>query len=192
MSWKTISRLYKVHLEKSRRIKNKFYLHLELFDLIFMETNYFQLGNSDKNRFVNVLKIIFGVVCIAVGVYWIIYKIDVPEKTGSAWVTILFMLGFGAYEIFSGLGKAERFIEIGKATIRLKKSIFLPAKNIETSEIDRIEIFPLKIIFYLKREDRLTLRFGTTYYETNEKIIDSLVKLAKQNQIDMELIKEEI
>ena len=157
-----------------------------------METTYFQLGNSDKNRFVNILKIFFGIVCIAVSIYWIIHRIGATEKTGSVWATILFMFGFGCYEIFSGLGKAERFIEINKTSIRLKKSIFLPAKNIEVSETDKIEIFPLKIVFYLKDGNKLALRFGTTYYETNEKIVDALIKFAKQNKIDLELIKEEI
>ena len=153
-----------------------------------MTTNYFQLSNSNKNRFVNVLKLLFGIACIAVGVYWAIYN----EKNGSVWITVLFLLGFGFYEIWSGLGKADRYIEIDKTCIRLKKTVFLSAKNIDVSEIDKIKIFPLKIDFLLKKNTKIILRFGTTYVEVNEKIVDALIKFAEQNAIDLELQQEEI
>ena len=157
-----------------------------------MTTNYFQLSNSDKSRFVNVLKIFFGVVCIAIGVYWAIYEAIISKTSGTAWITILFLSGFGFYEIWSGLGKAERYIEIGKTFVRLKKSIFLSARYIEVSEIGKIEIFPLKICFHLKERAKIILRFGTTYVEVNEKIVDALVKFSKQNVIDLDLQPEEI
>ena len=153
-----------------------------------MTTNHFQLNSGDKNRFVNVLKLLFGIACIAIGVYWAIYS----KNIGSEWITILFLLGFGFYEIWSGLGKAERYIDIDKAFIRLKKTIFLPVRHINFSEIDKIKIFPLKIDFHLKKQTKITLRFGTTYVEVNEKIVDALIKFAEQNAIDLELQQEEI
>ena len=149
---------------------------------------YFQLSSSDKNRFVNVLKIIFGVACIAIGVYWAVYS----EVIVSMWITILFLFGFGFYQIWSGLGKAERYIIIDKTYIRLKKTIFLSAKHIKASEIGKIEIFPLKIEFYFNEKTKFTLRFGTTYVETNEKVVDALIKFAKQNAINLELQTEKI
>ena len=153
-----------------------------------MATNYFQLGNSDKNRFVNILKLLFGIACIAIGVYWAIFEVNISN--GSSWITILFLFGFGFYEIWSGLGKADRYIEINETFIRLKKTIFLSAKYIEASEIDKIEIFPLKTDFYLKEKTKITLRFGTTYIDVNEKIVDALTKFAEQNAIDLELQQE--
>ena len=152
-----------------------------------MSTNYFQLNNSDKNRFVSVLKILFGIACFVIGIYWAIAIVKFSKNVGSAWITILFLLGFGFYEIWSGSGKGERYIEIDKSFIRLKKTIFLSAKHIEASEIVKIEIFPLKINFQLKEQKKVILRFGTTYIETNEKIVDALVKFVKQNAIDLEL-----
>ena len=153
-----------------------------------MTTNYFQLSSSDKNRFVNVLKLLFGIACIAIGIYWAIYG----ENVGSTWITILFLLGFGFYEIWSGLGKTERYIEIDKAFIRLKKSVFLPVRHIAVFEIDKIKIFPLKIEFHLKKESKIILRFGTTYVDVNEEIVDALIKFAEQNAIDLELQPEKI
>ena len=130
--------------------------------------------------------------CIIVGVYWTIREAIVSESGGSAWITILFLFGFGFYQIWSGLGKADRYIEVGKTFVRLKKSIFLSAKYIEVSEISKIEVFPLKINFHFKDGTKTILRFGTTYVEVNEKIVDALVKLAEQNAIDLELQPEEI
>jgi hypothetical protein len=147
-----------------------------------MTAKYFQLSNSDKNRFVSVLKILFGIACIAVGVYWAIYSKTIEYE----WLTILFLYGFGFYEIWSGLGKAERYIEIDKTFIRLKKTIFLSAKHIEASEIGKIEIFSLKIDFHLKKGGKIILRFGTTFIETNEKIVDALIKFAEQNELNLE------
>jgi len=149
---------------------------------------YFQLSSSDKNSFVNVLKIIFGVACIAIGIYWAVYS----EVIVSMWITILFLFGFGFYQIWSGLGKAERYIIIDKTFIRLKKTIFLSAKHIDASEIGKIEIFPLKTEFHLNEKTKIILRFGTTYVETNEKVVDALIKFAKQNAINLELQSEKI
>jgi len=144
-----------------------------------MATNYFQFGNSDKNRFVSVLKVIFGAVCIAIGIYWAIYS--------TAWGAILFLFGFGFYEVWSGLGKADRYIDIDKTVIKFKKTIFLSAKHIEASELGKIEIFPLKIIFHFKEDKKTILRLGTTYIDTNEKIVDALVQFANQNAVDLKL-----
>ncbi|MDR2887834.1 MAG: hypothetical protein LBV26_07550 [Bacteroidales bacterium] len=157
-----------------------------------MDTNRFQLGNSDTSRFVNILKVFFGGACIAVGIYLAVCGAGDLGNTGSAWITVMFMLGFGFYEIWSGLGKAERYIEIGCTFVRLKKNIFLPAAHIEVSEIDRICIFPLKVSFYLKKGTKVVLRFGTTYIETNEKIIDAIARLAEHYSICLECRDEEI
>ena len=152
-----------------------------------MTTNYFQLSNSDKNRFVNIMKLFFGIACILIGIYWVFYEVNTSVNGGSAWITILFLLGFGFYEIWSGLGKAERYIEIGKTFVRLKKTIFLPVRYFEATEICSIEIFSFKISFFLKKGTKVTLRVGTTYIEVNEKIVDALVLFAEQNSINLEL-----
>ena len=152
----------------------------------------FQLSNGDKNRFVNVLKLFFGVACIAVAVYLAVYGINYSENGGSTFITVLFLSGFGFYEIWSGLGKAERYIEIDKTFIKLKKYVFLPVKYIETSELVKIEAFPLKINFHIKERRKIILRFGINYIETNEKIVDCLVKFAKQNAINFEIQTEDI
>jgi hypothetical protein len=58
--------------------------------------------------------------------------------------------------------------------------------------IERIEIFPLNVIFRLKNRKKILLRFGTTYYEENEKIIDEIVGFAELNNVPFEVIEEKL
>jgi len=158
-----------------------------------MQSNYFQLGNIEKNRLVNIIKVLFGVACLAVAIYWIVFRINSTGRLGTIWITIIFLAGFGFYEVWSGIGKANRYIIIDRDTIKLKKYIFLSEKEIKGSETDKIESYPLKVIFYLKKENnKIKLRFGTTYSEINEKIKDKLEEFAERNNIPFEIIKEEI
>ena len=158
-----------------------------------MDKNYFQLGNVEKNRLVNIIKIIFGIACLVVAIYWIVLRMNSTEKPGTIWITILFLAGFGFYEIWSGLGKANRYILIENDVIKVKKYIFLSEKEIKATEADKIESFPLKVIFHMKKDkNKVSLRFGTTYYEINEKIKDSLEEFAGRNNITFEIIKEEL
>lgn len=157
-----------------------------------METRYFTLGNVEKNRLVNVIRVLFGAMCIAVAAFWLIFKINSIESFGSVLITILFLTGFGFYQIWAGIGKAERFIEIGKDKIVLKKHIFFQQELIPAEETEKIEFFPLKIIFLLKSGRKVLLRLGAMYYESNEMIIDVIIKYAEENRISTEIIREEI
>ena len=161
-------------------------------EINIMERRYFSFGNVDKNRLVKVIRIFFGLVCFAVAIFWIIFNIQNVDNTGKIWMTILFLTGFGFYQVWAGIGKAERFIEIGRDNILLKKYIFLKPRYIEASETEKIYFFPLKIVFLLKSGKKILLRLGTMYYESNEKITDELAKYAAENKITTEVIQEEL
>ena len=134
----------------------------------------------------------FGVVCIAVAIFWLIFNIRSLKADGTLWITILFLSGFGSFQIWSGLGHATRFIEIGQNKLRIKKNSVFPAVEIYAAGIERIELFPLNIIFFLKSNKRVLLRFGTTYHDVNEKIKDEIFGFAESNKIHLEIIKEEL
>lgn len=157
-----------------------------------MEKKYYSLSTSENNSFVRIIRIIFGLVCVAVAVFWIIYNIRLLKSDGMLWITIIFLSGFGCYQILSGLGQATRFIEIDNSFIRLKKNPVLPAVIMTTQEIEKIELFPLSIVFFLKSKRRILLRFGTTYYETNEKVKDEILSFAEVNNISLEIIEDKI
>jgi len=157
-----------------------------------METKYFSLGQTDTNKLVKIFRIIFGVVCFAVAFFWISFNLDTLKSDGTVWITIAFLFGFGFYQIWSGLGKATRFIEIGPVNFRLKTNAVLPPVKIDASEISSVDFHPLNVIFILKSGKRIMLRFGTTFYDINEMIIDELLTFCESNNIQFEVIEEKL
>jgi hypothetical protein len=114
------------------------------------------------------------------------------KAAGTLWITIIFLSGFGFYQVWAGLGKATRFIEISSDKIRIKRTIFLPPVELPVEAIKKIEIFPFNLIFILKAEKRMLLRFSSTYTETNEKIKDEILGFAEMNSIDVEIVEEKL
>ena len=157
-----------------------------------MEIKHFSLGTNENNRLVKIIRILFGVVCIAVAIYWLSFNIKSLKADGTLWITIIFLTGFGFYQIWSGLGRATRFIEIASDHIRLKKNPILPPVEMSSGEIEKIELFPLNLILFLKSKKKILLRFGTTYHETNEKVKDEILSFAETNNIPLEIIEEKI
>lgn len=156
-----------------------------------MELNYFPLGNTEDNKLVKIFRIFFGIVCIGIAFFWLYFNYTSLKTNWTLWITIIFLLVFGLYQIWSGSGRATRFIIISSGNIRLKKDAIRPAFQIMPAEIERIEFFPLSVVFFLRSEKKILLRFGTINYETNEKIVDELMVFAEANEIPFE-IKEEI
>ena len=157
-----------------------------------MEKKYFSLGSVENSRLVRIIQIIFGVICFAVAIFWLIFNIKSLRADGTLWITIIFLTGFGSYQIFSGLGFTTRFIEIHSDKIRLKKNGVLPVVEILGKDIQKIELYPFNLFFYLKTNKRILLRFGATYVDTNEKIKDEILIFSELNSINLELKEEKI
>lgn len=157
-----------------------------------MGNKYFVLGTIENSGLVKIIRIAFGFVCIAVAVFWLIFNIRSLKADGTLWITIIFLSGFGFYQIWSGLGMATRFIEISHETIRLKNNAILPPVIMRTDEIESIELLPLQIIFHLITKKKLILRFGTTYYETNQTISDEIIGFAESKNIPLRVTEEEM
>jgi HAMP domain-containing protein len=157
-----------------------------------MENKYFLLSSVENNKVVRIIQIVFGLVCLAVAVFWLVFNIRSVQTNSTLWITIIFLSVFGLYQIWSGLGRATRFIEISSDRIRLKKTIILPTIAMRAEEIQKIEIYPFNLIFILKAEKRIILRFSTTYQETNEKVKDELLVFGELNSIEVEFVKEKL
>jgi hypothetical protein len=157
-----------------------------------MEKKYFSLGPVENNLIIKLIRILFGIICIVVAIFWLNYNFRALKTDWTLWITIIFLTAFGFYQIWTGLGRATRFIEIDKNTIRLKKFAVLPPVMIPAPEVDHIEIFPLNVVFFLRSGKRVMLRFGTTYYEQNEIILDEIIAFADSNNITFEVISEKI
>ena len=157
-----------------------------------METKYFSLSSNENNKLVKIIQIVFGIVCFVVAIFWLIFNIRLLKADGTLWITIIFLTGFGFYQIWSGMGRAIRFIEIRSDRIVLKKNIVLPSIEISTGEIEKIEIYPMNLIFFLKPKKKVLLRFGSTYYTTNELIKDEIIGFAESNKISIEIMEEKL
>ncbi len=157
-----------------------------------MDKKYFLLGTAEDSRIIKIIRIIFGIVCLIIAAFWIYFNITALKTDSTLWITIIFLGLFGLYQTWAGLGRAVRFIEIGSKSIRLKKNAVLPAMEMEISEIEKIDIYPLNIIFHLKSKKRIMLRFGTTFHDQNEVILDEIINFADSNSIQLEVIEEKI
>ncbi len=62
----------------------------------------------------------------------------------------------------------------------------------ESSEIKKIEVFPLNLIFYFHRGGKTVLRFGTTYTDNIEPVKYGIDEFAVNNNIDIETVTENI
>jgi len=157
-----------------------------------MEPKYFPLDESENNRYIKLIKLVFGFTCAAIAIFWMIFNVSSQEVNKTSWVTILFLAGFGVYQILSGLGRTKKFIEIGSDSIILKTNPISPAVNIKSPELKKIELYPLNVIFYLKSEKKIYLRFGTTFYATNEQIKDCIIDFAELKNVPFEIVKENL
>lgn len=157
-----------------------------------MEKKYFALSSGENNKIVKIIQVIFGFVCFAVAGFWLMFNIKAMKADKTLWITIIFLSGFGFYQIWTGLGKAARYIEISMDKIRIKKTILLPPVILSHDDIQKIEIYPLNLIFFLQSQKKMFLRFGATYQETNEQIKDEIILFAEKNSIIAEFVEEKL
>lgn len=157
-----------------------------------METRFFSLEIRESNKLTKAFQIIFGILCIAIACFWLIYNFGAVRSDNTLWITVAFLFGFGAYMIYSGLGYAAKYIVFGNEGIKLKHNSLLPVKLMATSMIEKIEVFPLKVQFYLKSSKMILLRFGVSDTEKVEQIKDEIIKFASDNNINLVLKNEEI
>ncbi len=157
-----------------------------------MEKKHFSLGTVENNKVIKVFRIAFGIICLIVAVFWLIFNFKTLKADGTLWITILFLTGFGLYQIWSGLGKAVKFIEIGAKNILLKKNSIFPAVLLESEDIEKIEVYPMNIIFFMKSGKRTLLRFGSTFHDINTLVREEILNFAETNKVPFEIIEENI
>jgi len=157
-----------------------------------METKYFSLEVNNGNRITRIFQLIFGILCIAISIGWVIINFSSLATNSTLLITLFFLLGFGYYQINSGLGKGEKFVETGANTIKLKVNSILPAKELKATDIIKTEIFPLSIVFNMKSGKKLKLRFGTTYTEIIDPARKAVADFCTENNLEYEFIQEEL
>jgi hypothetical protein len=157
-----------------------------------MESNYYSLEVNKSNRITRVFQLAFGVICAIIAVVWAILNINMLKSNGALWITIILLLGFAYFQIISGLGKAEKFIEISQDSIKLKKNSLFGAQEMNATDIEKIEAFPLNLVFFLRSGKKVLLRFGTTYTDIIDPVRKSIQTFCTGNNIPLEFKTEEL
>ena len=157
-----------------------------------MEKKYFSLELNESNKLTKIAKVIFGLVCISLSIYWIIFNITALQSVGAQWISVVFIMGFGLYMVWSGMSYSGRFIEIGSDFINLRRNPVLPVIRLFAAKIKEIKFFPLSVSFILTSGKQIILRFGTTYYENNSKITDEIISFAELNKVPFEIMEDEL
>jgi len=157
-----------------------------------MENNHYSLEVNKSNRVTRIFQLIFGIICAVLAFIWLIMNIKTLTTNGSLVITIIFLLGFAYYLVNSGLGKGDKYIEIGRDSLKFKKYSVLPATEIKAGDIQKIEIYPLNIIFILKSGKKEVLRFGTFFTGVIEPVKTGVETFCEINGIPLEAISENL
>ncbi|MBA4322171.1 MAG: hypothetical protein C0408_05075 [Odoribacter sp.] len=164
----------------------------KLPEIVCMENRYFSLEIRDDNRLTKIFRIIFGLLCGAIAIFWVFYNFTLVKADGTQWITLAFLVSFGLFQIYAGFGFAAKFIVFTAKNIRLKKNSLFPAIDLPADQIEKIEMFPLKIHFFISNGKKILLRFGISDPGKIELIKDEIVKFADSNSLILEFQNEEI
>jgi hypothetical protein len=157
-----------------------------------MEKKYFFLEVRENPRAMKIIQIVFGIICVATAIFWVIHNVRSLKSDSTLWITIVFLTGFGAYQVMAGFGKTNRYIETGPEKIVLKQNSFLPKIELKAHDIDSVEIYPLSILFRFKNKKKIIFRFGLSNTEIINPVKDEVIDFAELNSIHFEEKKEEI
>ncbi len=132
-----------------------------------------------------------GVLCIVIALYWAIFNIQSVKADRTLWITILFLVFFGIYEILAGTGRTRKYISTEAGKIVLKQYSVLPPAEIKSTDVEKIELYPLSISFKIKNRSKIRFRFGLSYHEIIEPVKNEIVVFADLNGIPCEVKDEE-
>lgn len=157
-----------------------------------MEKKLYLLESQGTSRIMRIFQIILGILCIIVALFWLVFNFKIIKTDKTLWITVVFLLGFGYYQIMAGFGKTSKYIETGAEKIVLKENSFLPKIELKPEDIQRIELFPLSISFLFKSGKKVIHRFGLANTEIIVPVKESITEFATLNKIPFEIKNEEL
>mgnify|MGYP000878156005 FL=1 len=155
-----------------------------------MEKKFFSLEIHKENIITKIFRFILGFFCIGIAFYWLIRNLKTTSTGWSIWIVILFLICFGVYMVATAFGYGYTYIELTEEKIKVKNNSFLPAREIKSSDIEKITIYPLKFVIKLKNSGNITTRLGILEIEKNDTIKEELLQFADMNHILSEYQKE--
>jgi len=70
-----------------------------------MEKKYFSLEIGKSNRITRTFNLLLGSVCIVLAFAWVVINFDTLVSNRILWLSVLFLLGYGYYQVVTVLGK---------------------------------------------------------------------------------------
>lgn len=157
-----------------------------------MEKKIFFLEQHESTKFTRVFQVILGILCILIALYWLIFSFSMVKAGGSLWITIVFLVLFGIYQLLAGTGKTKKYITTEPGKIVLKQNSVLPPVVLKPADIEKIELYPLSINFRMKGRSSIRFRFGLSNTEIIEPVKTELGEFAGLNNIPVETKDEEL
>lgn len=157
-----------------------------------MKEKFFPLEPPENGKLIKILRILLGIACIAIAVFWIIFSIKSKRTDGTLLAASVFLVLFGIYQIMAGFGKTARYIKTGRDRIEFKQHSALPAVELLSADIESIDLYPLSIQFHLKNRKKKIMRFGLSYAEIIDPVKQEIMAFAELNKIPLEIVEEEL
>lgn len=149
-----------------------------------MTNTYFSIELNENTSLGRSLRILLGVVCLAVTVWFLCSIRGTAASVTTSWIAMGFLLLFGLWLIGSGLGFTERYIRVGDERIVMRHDFYRPPVIFTPASLRAVEFKPLVINFITDKKN-VRLRLGTYYPERSASIIEAVEEFCKRHRIDI-------
>lgn len=150
-----------------------------------MEEQTILMGEREDKLLVRIIVIIFGILCIFTGGWWAIFLIRYPDNEKIFWAGSIFLLLFGIYQIYAGLGFARRYVTRKNGVIIIRQNGLLPARKIQSGNITQLEIRNHDMVFHMNDSTRFRVKLGLKYPDLGQRVSVFIMEYAEANKIEI-------
>lgn len=149
-----------------------------------MRESRYSIDLHENRRLEKAGRILLGAACLVV-TGWYFYSIaGTPAAGTSTWVAMAFLLLFGLWMIFSGLGYTNRYIIVSDEKITLRQEFYRPPRVFTPGSLRAVEFRPLTIIF-ITESGNVSLRLGTYWPENTARILEAVEEFCMQHSVEI-------
>ncbi len=150
-----------------------------------MTEKYIPLDDRPDKKIIRIIMVLFGILCLITSSWWALYLVKYPGNENVFWIATAFLLLFGLYQIYSGLGFAARYIKIEGQQLTIRQNSIAPSRIFGSDKIEKIEIGTMDIVINLSDGGRYRIKLGLKYPDLGENIKERIIEFATENRIDL-------
>ena len=150
-----------------------------------MSEQYISLGERENKLAVRIMIIIFGLLCIFTAGWWTVFLLRYPDNEKIFWAGSIFLLLFGLYQLYSGLGYARKYVKRENSNISIRQSSLLPARKLGSEQIKQLEIRSYDMVLHLNDLSRMRIKLGLRYPDLGQEVRDFIIEYAEDNNIEI-------